>query len=169
MVQTKCVRCGKEYNVGCNAIAGLCPNCSSDTSYQSIKTRVLCFTSKEGRVALCQHDYLDNCEQGECETCLIKSQLEDYADKFFYFAWGKDIETRRKNTGEDFNEENLLKYSPNCEGFFTEHGCLFKECNMFLITGEDEWRYYGGCRLGYRGMGWSVPKIINSSHTNRRK
>ena len=117
---------------------------------------MLCFTTTDGHVALCQHDYLNGYKQGECETCTIKPMLEqDEIHTFTYLAFKQPLEERWKNVREE-HEENPLKYTTICEGFYTEHGCLFRDCKKFLITGEDEWRYYGGCGLGYRPMGYSI-------------
>ena len=120
--------------------------------------RMVCFTTKDGRVALCQHDYLEKYKQGECETCSIKPMLEgDTYNEFTYVAFKQPTEERWKNVREE-HEEDPLRYTSNCEGFYTEHGCLFRECKKFFTMGEDEWRYYGGCSLGYRPMGYSIPK-----------
>lgn len=41
MAQCKCIRCGKEYQCGCNAIHGLCPDCNCPLHYDLLEDEAL--------------------------------------------------------------------------------------------------------------------------------
>ena len=88
MALTKCVRCGKEYNVGCNAISGLCLSCRSDSPGQTKKIYIHEF-----------YGTFNNWIQEEITSFfkppidyhdLIEATIEIYNDEIGTLAWRLD-------------------------------------------------------------------------------
>ena len=125
----------------------------NDTSYPTI----ICFKTHNGRMALCEHHYLEDHEEGNCKTCEIPKRLSPHEPDFSYTAWVQPDEKKTIVINDD--QECYI----NCEGIYSEQGCYFDRCKEFFYAGKDNMKIVGGCRKGRRPMDiWN-----NSSPTSK--